>query len=303
MTEAALSLEGVTKRYRHSDAGVHDLTFDVGAGQVFGFLGPNGAGKTTTIRMVLDLLRPDHGSIRLFGLDAHRDAVAAHRRLGYVPGDLALWDRFCGQEVLDHLAHLRGDVEPARRAELVERLDLDLERPLRTLSKGNRQKLGLVQALMSDPDLLVLDEPTTGLDPLVQKQVHTELRRRAGEGTAVFLSSHVLGEVAAVADRVGIIRDGRLVAVEATDALRRRAVHRVTATLAEPTPAGDRFGRVPGVRSCRVEGAVVHLEVSGPIDPLIKALATVSVEDLEVVEPSLEDVFLAMYERTPAAAT
>jgi ABC-2 type transport system ATP-binding protein len=248
------------------------------------------------IRLLLDLIRPDAGSIRIFGLDARTDSVAVHRRLGYVPGELALYERFTAREVLTHLAHLRGGLPWAQVAPLAEVMALDLDRPLRTLSKGNRQKVGLVAAFMGDPDLLLLDEPTSGLDPLVQQQVHREVRRAADEGRTVFLSSHVLSEVGEVADRVGLIRDGRLIAVEEVARLRQRSLHQVEATFAGPSPAAA-FDGLPGVRACTVEGDRLRIDVSGSLRPVVAVLAEVDLVDLTIREPTLEELFLSFYEQ------
>ena len=294
-----IALESVTKHYR-GGGGIEDVTFEVERGEVFGFLGPNGAGKTTTIRLLLDLIRPEAGKVALFGLDARRSSVAIRRRIGYLPGDLALYDRLTARELLTHFAHLRGGPPWAETEELAARFDLELDRPIRALSKGNRQKVGLVQALMGDPQLLILDEPTSGLDPLVQHQVHALMREVAADGRTVFLSSHVLSEVGDVADRVGLIREGRVVAVQRVEDLRRRSVHLVEATGKTPFDA-DAFARVPGVVRRDLRGVTAHLEVSGGIDPVVRALAGYELDDLSIREPSLEELFLAFYQGDGAA--
>ena len=289
-----VSLHAVTKHYR-GGGGVDEVTFDVQAGEVFGFLGPNGAGKTTTIRLLLDLIRPDAGRIELFGLDARRHSVAIRGRIGYLPGDLALYDRLTARELLTHFSHLRGGPPWAETESLAARFDLELDRPIRSLSKGNRQKVGLVQALMGDPQLLILDEPTSGLDPLVQHQVHTLMREVAAQGRTVFLSSHVLSEVGDVADRVGLIRDGRVVAVQRVEDIRRRSVHLVEATARAPFPA-DAFAGLPGMARRDVRGTAAHLEVAGGIDPVVRELARYELDDLSIREPSLDELFLAFYQ-------
>lgn len=289
-----IALTGVTKVYR-GGGGVRDLTLEVDWGEVFGFLGPNGAGKTTTIRLMLDLIRPQRGAVRLFGLDARRDAVAVHRRLGYLPGELALYERLSARETLAHVARLRGGPDEATVERWASELDLELDRPVRALSRGNRQKVGLVSAFMNEPDLLVLDEPTVGLDPLVQRTVHQRVREVAASGRTVFLSSHVLSEVAEVADRVGLIRDGRLVAIERVSDIRARALHVVdvrvgsTATLAA-------LDALEGVTVRQRVDHGVRLEVVGGLNPLLATLAQLDVLDLSVHEPSLEDVFLSYYD-------
>ena len=289
-----ISLEAVTKHYR-GGGGIDGVTLEVHRGEVFGFLGPNGAGKTTTIRLLLDLIRPDAGRIELFGLDARRQSVAIRRRIGYLPGDLSLYERLTARELLTHFSHLRGGPPWVDTAELAARFDLELDRPIRALSKGNRQKVGLVQALMGHPDLLILDEPTSGLDPLIQHQVHVLMREAAAEGRTVFLSSHVLSEVGDVADRVGLIRQGRVVAVQRVGDLRRRSVHLVDAT-GRNAFAADAFAGIPGVTRRDIRGATAHLEVSGPINPVVRSLATYELDDLSIREPSLEELFLEFYE-------
>jgi ABC-2 type transport system ATP-binding protein len=296
---AVVRADRLTKRYG-GERGVTDLDFEVRVGEVFGFLGPNGAGKTTTIRLLLDLIRPTSGRIEVFGLDPRRDGLAVRRRLGYVPGDLRLYDRLTGLELLRYFASLRGRKDVGDATGLASDLELDLGRPLRELSKGNRQKAGLVQALMHRPDLLVLDEPTSGLDPLGQQVVHELLRRAAGDGRSVFLSSHVLSEVQRVADRVAIVREGRIALVEEVELLRARAVARVEATFAEPPPA-DAFAGLPGVRELERRGPVVAFALDGRVDPLVKALARFEVVALDSHEADLEDVFLGLYRRDDAA--
>jgi ABC-2 type transport system ATP-binding protein len=291
-------LRGVTKHYK-GGGGVDDLTFDLGAGEVFGFLGPNGAGKTTTIRLLLDLIRPDAGRITLFGLDARRESVQARRLLGYLPGDLTLYERLTPRELLTHFAYLRGGLPWNEVADLADRFALELDRPIRALSKGNRQKVGLVQALMGRPALLVLDEPTSGLDPLVQHQVQLIIREVVAEGRTVFLSSHMLSEVGQVADRVGLIREGRVVAIERIAQLRRRSVHLVDISIAQSVDPS--IFDVSGVVSRETKDGNVHLEVAGSLDPLIGVLAGVKVADLSVREPDLEELFLSYYEAPHAA--
>ena len=294
-----ISLTSVTKHYR-GGGGVDELTFDVQPGEVFGFLGPNGAGKTTTIRLLLDLIRPDGGRIELFGLDARRHSVAVRRRVGYLPGDLALYDRLTARELLTHFAHLRGEPPWVEVQQLAERFDLEIDRPIRALSKGNRQKVGLVQALMGDPPLLVLDEPTSGLDPLVQRQVHALIREAASRGRTVFLSSHVLSEVGDVADRVGLIRAGRVVSVQRVEDLGRRSAHLVDVTARSAFPP-QAFAAIPGIVRRDVRGPSAHLEVAGGLDPVVKELATYEIEDLSIREPSLEELFLAFYQGADGA--
>jgi ABC-2 type transport system ATP-binding protein len=263
---------------------------------VFGYLGPNGAGKTTTIRLLLDLIRPTTGTVEVFGLDARRDAVEVRRRVGYLPGDLRLYERLTAREHVRYLAALRGMHDLGDGIVLAERLELDLDRPVRALSKGNRQKVGLVLALMHRPPLVVFDEPTAGLDPLVQQVVYEIVRETTADGRTVFVSSHVLSEVQDLADRVALIRDGRLELVETVDGLRRRARSHVEVTLAAP-PAPDAFAAVTGVRELERRGTTVRLALDGSVDPLVKALAHFEVQALDIHEADLEDVFLDLYRR------
>jgi ABC-2 type transport system ATP-binding protein len=285
--------ERLTKNYG-PNRGIVDVDFSVEAGEVFGYLGPNGAGKSTTIRLLLDLIRPTRGRLTIFGLDSRRKSVEVRKRIGYLPGDLRLYERMTGQDLLRYFGHLRK-LDGTQRAErLAQRLDLDLTRRIAELSRGNRQKVGIVQAFMHEPDLLVLDEPTSGLDPLVQETFYELVAEVTERGGTVFLSSHVLSEVQHMADRVGLIREGRLDLVDSVENLRARAFTHVEATFAEPPPP-DAFISVPGVQRADHDGAVVRFALEGEIDALLKALARFHVKALDVREADLEDVFLARY--------
>ncbi|MDE3065286.1 MAG: ABC transporter ATP-binding protein [Acidobacteriota bacterium] len=288
-----MSFAGVTKLYR-GGGGVRDITLAIERGEVFGFLGPNGAGKTTTIRLIVDLIRPTDGSIRVFGLDSRAESVAIRARLGYIPGDLALYERFSARQVLTHFAHLRGRMPWSRVEHYSTFFDLDVDVPIRTLSKGNRQKVGLVAAFMGDPELLVLDEPTSGLDPFVQQLVHECVRRAAGEGRTVFLSSHVLSEVGHMADRVGLIKDGRIIMVENVSSLQQRSAHLVDVTFRRDEDTAV-FTSLPNVQHVAANGRTLHLEVTGDLNPLVAALSSRELEDLSVRELSLEELFLSFY--------
>jgi ABC-2 type transport system ATP-binding protein len=300
--EAVVRADGLTKTYRGGARGVRELSFAVSRGEVFGLLGPNGAGKTTTIRLLLDLIRPTAGRLSVFGLDSRRDSVAIHRRLGYVPGELQLYDRLTGHELLAYFARLRGLPGLGDAPVLAERLDVELDRPLRALSTGNKRKVGLVQAFMHRPELLILDEPTAGLDPLVQETFHELVREAAADGRTVFLSSHVLAEVQELAGRVGLLREGQLVLADSVETLRARAFTRVEVELAQAPPE-DAFARVDGARELERRGSTVVLALEGAPDRLIKALARFEVVRLDVREADLEDVFLRLYrgERDGAA--
>ncbi len=291
---AAIQVDGLTKFYGR-DRGVVELGFEIAAGEVFGFLGPNGAGKTTTIRLLLDLIRPTSGTARILGLDTQRDSVEVRRRTGYVPGELKPPARSTGMGFLTYLGRLRGGVDKRELAALAERLDVDLGRRISDLSKGNKQKLGVIAAFMHDPEVLILDEPTSGLDPLRQQDVLDLIRERAASGRTVFLSSHELDQVEHVAGRVGIIRDGRLVAVEAIAMLKQRALRRVEVRLAAPTPEVGRLRDLAGVRDFAVADGVVRLTVEGSMDDLVKELARLPVVTLTSEPPELDEIFRSYY--------
>ena len=282
---------GLTKRYRGTDALV-DLDLEVGPGEVVGYLGPNGAGKTTTIRLLLGLIRATSGRAEVFGLDCRRDAVAAHRRLAYVGGETSLWPGLTGAETLHLLGRVQGRVDDAYRDELLRRFDFDPGTRVRAYSKGNRQKLVLIAALMTRADLLVLDEPTAGLDPLMEQAFRLCVREASDRGQTVFLSSHVLSEVEALCDRVGILRAGRLVEMGTLAELRHLSALTVEATFVGAVPD---LSTVPGVSSVTVDGPVARCQVHGPVEPLLRVLADAGVSGLLSREPSLEELFLARY--------
>jgi ABC-2 type transport system ATP-binding protein len=290
---AVVAARDLTKTYGRT-RGVVELDFEVEPGEVFGYLGPNGAGKTTTIRTMLDFISPTSGQIEVFGLDSRSDSVEIHRRVGYLPGELALYERMTGTEYLAHFAALRGGVDESFVAELVERLALDTSVRIRSLSHGNRQKVGLVQAFMHRPELLVLDEPTQGLDPLVQQTFYEMVSEVRGEGRSVFLSSHVMPEVERLCDRAAIIREGRLVAIEDIGDLKTRSVKTIDLHFEGPAPV-EAFATLPGVEISESTRDAIRLRVQGSVDPVIKTAARYEVLDIESHEPSLEDVFLAFY--------
>jgi ABC-2 type transport system ATP-binding protein len=291
----AIETYALCKTYPGDVRALVDLDLRVERGEVFGFLGPNGAGKTTLIRSLLDLIRPTSGRAEVLGLDSRRDSVAVHRRVGYLAGDLRLEGRLCGRDQLASLGRLRGGVSADAVTKLVERFAVELERPIRDLSRGSRQKLGLVQAFMHEPELLVLDEPTSGLDPLVQDEFRHLLRETTDAGRTVFLSSHSLDEVQHVAQRVGIVRAGRLVAVESVDDLLAKAVRHVVVTFRLPVPAAAEFASLPGVSALRVDGAAIRFSVRGALDAVVKAAARHDVVDLVSAPADLEEIFLAYY--------
>ena len=296
-----IETERLTKSYG-SHRGIVDVDLAVQEGEVFGFLGPNGAGKTTTIRTLLDLIRPTSGRALVFGIESSADPVAIHRRTGYLPGEFTLYDRLTGAQTLQYFANLRGGVDPTYQASLVERFDLDPSRRFKEYSKGNKQKVGLVIALQHRPDLLVLDEPTAGLDPLIQQSFFGTLRELIAEGRTAFISSHILSEVEKSCDRVAIIREGRLVKVDTVDALRDLAHHQVELRFSGPVPAAE-FAALPGVSEVQVDDHVLRMRVSGAITPVVQTAARYELLDFVSREPSLEETFLAQYGRQAVEVT
>jgi len=296
-----IKTERLTKSYGEH-RGIIELDLDVAEGEVFGFLGPNGAGKTTTMRVLLDLIRPTSGRAEVFGIETTADPVAIHRRVGYLPGEFDMYDRLTGAQTIAYFGNLRGGVDKAYVAELVERLDLDPSRRFKEYSKGNKQKVGLIVALQHRPDLLILDEPTAGLDPLMQQTFFALVREARRAGRTIFLSSHIIDEVDRTCDRVAIIREGRLVQVDTIEAIRELSFHHVELTFAGPVAAAV-FDALAGVSDVVVEGDVVRMRVSGPMGPLMTAAAQHGIVDVVSREPNLEDVFLAQYGDHVAAGT
>jgi ABC-2 type transport system ATP-binding protein len=294
-----VELSHVTKRFGPR-RGVTDLDLVVEPGGVFGFLGPNGAGKSTTIRLMLGLYRPTSGRARLFGQDVTRAGAELRRRVGYLPGEVALHPRLTAAETLARFARIRGGVDGAYVDGLVSRFGAELNRPLRALSKGNRQKIGLVLALMHDPELLVLDEPTSGLDPLLQRTFADLLEELVGRGRTVFLSSHDLEEVQRLAHSVGIIREGRLVAVDTVDGLRSRSPRTMTVTFRSPVDPAE-FTRLDGVQVTAVSGAHLALSINGRLPEVLAAVARHEPVDIVARPADLDELFRGFY-TTPTAA-
>jgi len=296
---SAIETSGLTKRYGNITA-VADLNLRVEPGQVFGFLGPNGAGKSTTIRMLMALQRPTQGRATLLGFDAVADSVKVHRRVGYLPGDLELFPRLTGRQHIAWFARARGVDDDAVARQLADRFQVVADRPVRELSKGNRQKIGLVLAFMHRPELLVLDEPTSGLDPLMQREFENLLRETADQGRTVFLSSHELLEVQRTADRIGIIKEGRLVAEDTVEGLRRAAPQKMQVRFRRPVDPAS-LTAVKGVTVAAAEGPTVTLDVTGEIGPILKVIASHDPVDLISRPADLDELFLGFY-REPAQA-
>jgi ABC-2 type transport system ATP-binding protein len=290
---AAIETEKLTKYYGRS-RGIMDIDLTVESGQIFGFLGPNGAGKSTTIRLLLDLIRPSSGHARVLGLDVHRDRLAIDRRVSYVPGELSLYSELTGHQLLTYLGNLHGLIDGAFRDKLIERVELDPTKRIKSLSRGNKQKVGLVAAFMIRPELIILDEPTAGLDPFVQLEFEHLCEETRAEGRTVFISSHQLPEVEHLCDRVGIIREGRLLAVESIADLKQRALRRLEIDFGGSVPA-DVFAGLPGIRDMSVHDGILNCTVMGSVDSLIKAAARFEVRNVRSIETSLEEIFMAYY--------
>jgi ABC-2 type transport system ATP-binding protein len=298
----AITTSKLTKTFGDIVA-VHDLDLTVEQGEIFGFLGPNGAGKTTTIRLCLDLARPSSGTVTVLGFDSRIASLEIHRRTGYLPGELSLPHDLTSGQYLDFLTELRPDVDVAWRAELCERFDVQMSRRIGDLSTGNNQKVGLVQAFMHRPELVFLDEPTRGLDPLVQREFHDLLAEVRSRSNTVFLSSHTLSEVERVADRVGILREGRLVVTDTLEHLRARARRRLELEYDREPSSIDGLRDVAGVVGAEMRGTTLHVSVDGPVDAVLRAaLALGPVVNVRTPEADLEEIFLDYYRGDAAPA-
>jgi ABC-2 type transport system ATP-binding protein len=297
MSDTVIKLENVHKYYGKVHA-LRGLNLGVQKGEVFGFLGPNGAGKTTTIRCMLDFIRPNHGNIRVLGFDPQQSPQEVKAKVGYLPGELTLEGDFTARKFIQHLQKLRRDTRSwTALLELAERLDLSMDQKIENLSHGNRQKVGLLQCFISNVPLMMLDEPTLGLDPLMQQEVLNIIREEADRGTTVFFSSHILSEVQKIADRVGIIRKGVLVEIAQTDDLINRALNQATVQFMEKVPEST-FDHLANIKVLRMndDHQSYTLEVAGEMDGLIKTLAQYPVRDLAIHRPSLEEVFMKYYQ-------
>jgi ABC-2 type transport system ATP-binding protein len=292
-----IEIQDLYKSYGTVQA-LNGVNIDVNRGELFGFLGPNGAGKTTTIRCMLDMIRPQSGSIKVLGIDPQKDPKALHKKVGYLPGELNIEANLRVKQALRYFIELRADqVDWDHARQLARRLELDLEMPVKNLSKGNKQKVGLVQALMHNPELLIMDEPTSGLDPLMQQEVYRILRQAKSEGSTVFFSSHIINEVESLADRIAIISDGKIVEEAEPGKLIKMEVRRMQVRFKAAVDA-SRLAEVPGVTMLsRTNGSQVTLRVEGDLDGVIKALADYPVADMDLQRQSLEEAFLAYYQR------
>jgi len=288
-----IEIEQLRKFYKGKYRGVDGVDLAVYEGEVFGFLGPNGAGKTTTIRILLDLIRADAGKANVFGLDVHEDSIEIRRRTGYLPGELGFYDNVLAQEMVNYFGALCGSMDPRIVRELTDRLGMDLSRRIREYSKGNKQKLGILLAFLFDPELVILDEPTSSLDPLLQNEFYGFLAEESRKGRTVFMSSHVLSEVERVCDRVGIIRDGRIVAVERIESLKAKMGQLVTVEFDQEFDVGD--FEIPGVSKIDVNGRRLTLHVVGNHDAVLKALSQYKIRRFLAKEYSLDDLFLEYY--------
>lgn len=294
MAVPAIKIENLTKNYGPA-RGVADINLTVKQGEVFGFIGPNGAGKSTTIRMLLDFIRPSSGTISVLGMNSKKDALAIHKRVGYVAGDMALDNRLTGRQYLEYIANLHGTVPWSTIKKLADRLQCETDKRISNLSRGNRQKIALVSALMHNPDLLILDEPTSGLDPLMQAEFGKLIAEHTAQGKTAFISSHVLSEVQELCDRIGFIKEGKLLNVRSLNELLAESHRSVTVTLSRKATPSMLKG-IKNVSSIKVDGKVLTFNVTGDFTALLKKLSAYTVKDLLVVEPNLEELFMGLYE-------
>jgi ABC-2 type transport system ATP-binding protein len=298
--EPVIVIDTLHKSYGKVQA-VKGISMRVEQGEIFGFLGPNGAGKTTTIRCMLDVIRPTSGTLRVLGLDAQRDKMELHKRIGYLPGDVRLPGQMTGKQVINYFSRLQGR-EPVLLNDLVARFDVEMKRPLKGYSKGMRQKIGVVLAFMCDPEVLILDEPTSGLDPLLQRTFNEFLLQEQARGKTIFMSSHIMSDVEKVCQRVAVIRQGEIVTIEEVEKLRQKAGQRVTVEFGDAVSA-DEVAQMPGVSMVTSHNHAYHFNVGGSMDALIKALSRHEVLRLQAEEAPLEEVFLKFYENPQVETT
>jgi ABC-2 type transport system ATP-binding protein len=289
--DAAIQVKGLTKRYGSFTA-LAPLDLEVKKGEVLGYLGPNGAGKTTTIRAILGLIKPTAGSAEIFGIDSQANKVKAHKRLAYIPGEATFWPSLTGAETLHLLGRIHGEIDTAYRDELIKRFQFEPDKKVRTYSKGNRQKINIIAAFMTRADLLMMDEPTTGLDPIMEQAFRQSVLEAKSKGQTVFLSSHILEEVSALCDRVAILRAGELVELGTLAEMRHLSALTVEATFEDKPPE---VSHLKGVSAAKVVGHQLTCQIQGPIDPLLNVLAANHPKTLLSREPSLEELFLSLY--------
>jgi len=292
---AVIEIEGLRKFYKGKHRGVDGVDLTVEEGEIFGFLGPNGAGKTTAIRILLDLIRADSGSARVFGLDSRKDSLEIRRRTGYLPGELGTYETVTAREMVNYFGALSGHIDAGIMKNLTDRLGIDLSRRIREYSKGNKQKLGILLAFLFDPELVILDEPTSGLDPLLQNEFYEFIAEESKNGRTIFMSSHVLSEVERVCDRVGIIRDGKIVAVERIETLKDKMGQIVTIEFDEVFQEDD--FKIAGVSKVKADGRTLTLHVTGNHDGILKALSQYKITRFLAEEYSLENLFLDYYQK------
>jgi len=297
--DVAIRTKDLGKKYGDFNA-LHPLTLQVNKGEILGYLGPNGAGKTTTIRAMLGLINPTSGSCEIFGIDAHKDKVNAHKKLAYIPGESVFWPSLTGAETLHLLAKVHGKIDQQYQTELIKRFKFEPDKKVRTYSKGNRQKINIIAALSTRADLLIMDEPTTGLDPIMEQAFKQSVLEAKSGGQTVFLSSHILEEVEALCDRVAILRTGKLVELGTLAEMRHLSAVTVEATFASNPPA---VKSIAGVKNVTVTGHQLNCQVHGPIEPLLKVIVGAHPKTLLSREPSLEELFLSLYgdKETPKA--
>lgn len=299
MSNTVIEINNLSKVYGSGTTGfkaLDSLNLTVNQGEIFGYLGPNGAGKTTTIRMLLDLIRPTTGTATILGKDAQTDSIELHRRIGFLPGELGIWKNEKSINIIKYVARLRGGVDMKYVNYLAEQFQFDMSKKVREYSTGNKRKLGLILALMNKPELLILDEPTSGLDPLMQQTFHQLMAEHKNAGRTVFLSSHVLSEVQAICDRVAILRNGELKAVESVEKLTHVEFRWITVEFRDGVPDKQLFTTLSGVSDVDVNGKTAKMRLMGDIDPLLRVINDHYIVDLRANDPSLEDIFLAFYD-------
>ena len=289
----AINITGLSKYYGNS-RGIVDLNLEVSQGEILGYLGPNGAGKTTTMRILMDFIRASEGTAQIFGMDSHKDSLNIRRNIGYLSTSPVLYENLTGRQFLTYCMNIKGQDETTSFIELAERLNCDLDKKIDTLSHGNKQKIAIIRALAHKPQLVIMDEPTTGLDPFVQNEFESIIRGMAADGSTILFSSHVLSEVENICDRIAIIGNGKLIAVEDVSDLKSKQVRIFTVTFVENVDA-ETFESIPAIKNIDVLNNQLSFEISGPIDNIIKAIAKYEVSDIKIHEPDLEEIFLSYY--------